>query len=294
MSQDQSEFQKRLETTLGLIRKRQLLPTDLVDLLETVARLQDESRRDTKVNLPDGFAFPGPEEILQGKPLLDRSGFPVDEVHALALFEKLLALAGGTQGPMAGAAQALRGEIAAGTLTPQQLFEKVLKEESFFTQWGEKHPDAPRTAYFLAYSALLPGIRAAAEALAAHLPQVGTWNQPACPICGELPLISVLRQKEGFRHVTCSFCRHEYRVRRLACPVCNEDDQKKLTFFTVKEEPGYRVDVCKSCKHYVKTIDFRELDRTPLPEFDDLDSMALDFVAVDQGYARATLSAWGF
>jgi FdhE protein len=62
----------------------------------------------------------------------------------------------------------------------------------------------------------------------------------------------------------------------------------------VEEEPGYRVDVCASCKSYIKTIDFREMDRTALPQFDDLDSLALDFVAREQGYIRPTLSAWGF
>ncbi|WP_394699668.1 formate dehydrogenase accessory protein FdhE [uncultured Pseudodesulfovibrio sp.] len=115
------------------------------------------------------------------------------------------------------------------------------------------------------------------------VPEVGT-----CPICGSLPLISSLKEKEGFRHATCSFCRHEYRIKRIACPVCGEDDQKKLTFFTVDEEPGFRVDVCESCKTYIKTIDFRNLDRIAVPVLDDLDSLALDYVAAGQGYKRAT------
>ncbi len=121
------------------------------------------------------------------------------------------------------------------------------------------------------------------------VPAVGT-----CPICGSLPLISSLNEKEGFRHATCSFCRHDYRIKRIACPVCGEEEQKKLTFFTVDEEPGFRVDVCDTCKTYIKTIDFRELDRIAVPVLDDLDSLALDYVAAGQGYKRATMSAWGF
>ncbi|WP_022661512.1 formate dehydrogenase accessory protein FdhE [Paucidesulfovibrio longus] len=294
MSYDRPEFEKRLDATLALIRNRNLLPGSLVDFLERVTRLQLASREAANIVLPSADQLASPDEVLQGKPLLGRERFPVDEKQAAELFDQLLALTCEAEGPLAEAAQALRAELESGELSAQTLFDKVLTDDAFFAQWAEKWPEAPRTAYFLAYSALAPGIWSAAEALAENLPKAGTWNQPACPICGEMPLISTLRQKEGFRHVTCSFCRHEYRVRRLACPVCNEDDQTKLTFFTVKEEPGFRVDVCKTCKHYVKTIDFRELDRAPLPEFDDLDSMALDFVALDQGYTRATLSAWGF
>ena len=60
------------------------------------------------------------------------------------------------------------------------------------------------------------------------------------------------------------------------------------------EEPGSEWTSCESCKTYVKTIDFRNLDRVAVPILDDLDSLALDYVAANQGYRRATLSAWGF
>lgn len=78
------------------------------------------------------------------------------------------------------------------------------------------------------------------------------------------------------------------------CVFCGERDQAKLPFFTVEEEPGFRVDTCATCKRYIKTIDFRNLDRVAVPLLDDLDSLALDMVATREGYGRATLSGWGF
>lgn len=294
MSHDPQVSMKRLEQKLTHIRDKRLLPPDLLDLLEGVSRLQMDALKDVTLMLPNAADCTPTDMVLQGKPLLEREQFPIDHENALKLFGKLLELACSAGDSLAEAARGLREEIEAGTVDPKTLFPMVLSHGDFFENWGEKWPEAPRTAYFLAYCAIAPSILTAVEQLAQRLPAIETWMHPACPICGGLPLISILRKKEGFRYVTCSFCNHEYRVRRLACPICSEDDQKKLTFFTVKEEPGFRVDVCKSCNHYIKTIDFRELDRTDLPEFDDLDSMALDFVARKQGYTRATLSAWGF
>ena len=39
---------------------------------------------------------------------------------------------------------------------------------------------------------------------------------------------------------------------------------------------------------------FRQLDRPSLPLLDDLESIALDIRAQNQGLARPVLSAWGF
>lgn len=295
MSHDEREAETaRMTDALERIRKRGLLPPELLDLLAEVGRLQRAAQADVVVRLPEPGDCAPADAVLQGKPLVGREHFPLDLESGLPLFGRLLALACDAQGPLGEAARDLRGELDDGALSAEVLLGKVTTDREFFDDWGQSRPEAPRTALFLALAALRPGIHAAARELAPRLPETGTWNQPACPICGEPPLISILRQKEGFRHATCSFCGHEYRIRRLACPICNEDDQKKLTFFTVKEEPGFRVDVCKTCNHYIKTIDFRDLDRTPCPEYDDLDSLALDFVAAKQGYRRATLSAWGF
>jgi FdhE protein len=293
LEQSQPE-QRHLETALHRIRQRGQLPEDLVTLLSNISTLQNTADAGPAIAPPAPERLAPADAVLQGRPLLDREAFPVNREHATNLFDQILALICREPGPLGEAGQGLRAQLQNGGLSVEQLLDHVLVDHDFFTQWGKDWPEAPRTAYFAAYNALLPGIRAAARALAPHLPEVHTWVNGSCPICGSLPLISILRGKEGFRHAVCSFCRHEYRVRRIACPICNADDQKQLTFFTVQEEPGLRVDVCKSCNHYIKTLDFRDLDREPVPEFDDLDSMALDFVARDQGFVRPTFSAWGF
>jgi FdhE protein len=285
----------RLERKLTQLRKKSYISAELIDLLDEVSHLQLAALPEAEVSLPPDSELAEPEAVLRGVSLINRENFPFDAAQAEALLEKLLGMVGKAGGPLAEGARIVAEALDKGDLTPAELFRRFLDDDSgFFGRWAERMPDAPRTLPFLAQAAMGPSIEAAAALLAEKLPEVKVQPVGTCPVCGAMPLISSLEEKEGFRHATCSFCRHHYRIKRIGCPVCGEDDHTKLTFFTVDEEPGFRVDVCESCKSYVKTIDFRNLDRVALPVLDDLDSLALDYVAANQGYRRATLSAWGF
>jgi FdhE protein len=285
----------RLDRKLAQLRKKSYISAELIDMLDAVTHLQLAALPEANVTLPPDGELSTPEAVFQGVSLINRENFPFDADQAKELLGRLVEMVGKSEGPLGEGARMVSEALEKGDLTPAELFRHVLDDDTtFFATWAERMPEAPRTLPFLALAAMSPSIEAAAGMLAEKLPEMKVTPVGTCPVCGSMPLISSLEQKEGFRHATCSFCRHHYRIKRIACPVCGEDDHKKLTFFTVDEEPGFRVDVCDSCKSYVKTIDFRELDRVALPVLDDLDSLALDYVAANQGYRRATLSAWGF
>ncbi|QJB55804.1 formate dehydrogenase accessory protein FdhE [Pseudodesulfovibrio sp. zrk46] len=289
------EAGRLLDKKLAQLRGKSYISEELINLLDEVAHLQLAARAEVKVSIPDELEIASPEQIIQGVSLVAREDFPYDAAQAEELLGKLIDLLKKMEGPLADAAKGVEAALESGDLTAEGLFSKYMQDDStFFGSWAERCPDAPKAIAFLAFASLAPSIEATAAVLSLSLPDMKVPAVGTCPICGSLPLISSLEEKEGFRHATCSFCRHDYRIKRLACPVCGEEEQKKLTFFTVDEEPGFRVDVCESCKTYIKTIDFRELDRVAIPVLDDLDSLALDYVAAGQGYRRATLSAWGF
>ena len=46
-----------------------------------------------------------------------------------------------------------------------------------------------------------------------------------------------------------------------------------------------RIEVCETCRRYVKSFDLSE-DARPIPEVDDLLSLSLDLWAREQGYER--------
>ena len=287
--------EKQLERKLAALAGKEYLPKDLVELVAQVARLHLEARPACAVEIPAGLALPDADLHLQGRSLIEPADFPYDAAQARALFDRALDILDRAEGPVAEAAALVRQDLEAGRLDREAAFRAYLRQDQeFFAPFVERSPQAPLTLPFLAQAALAPSLEKVAEALLAEHHGERGWEHGHCPVCGRPPLIAELDGKEGVRMLTCSFCHARYRAPRLMCAFCGEREQTKLPFFTVEEEPGYRVDVCTTCKRYIKTIDFRNLDRVAVPLLDDLESLALDMVAAREGYGRPTLSGWGF
>jgi FdhE protein len=108
-----------------------------------------------------------------------------------------------------------------------------------------------------------------------------------CPFCNRKPTLGVLRQMGdgGARSLVCSFCLSEWEFRRLVCPGCGEEDDRKLPIFTAGEFDYIRVEGCESCKTYIKTIDLTKNGRAE-PLVDELASAPLDLWAAEHGYAK--------
>lgn len=291
----QDEENKLLQKKMAELKNKEHLPQPLLDLLAAVYTRQLEARPQAVVAAPPAEELPERQRRVQGAPLLERSKFPYDKAQAKELFAEFLKLASEQQEPLKGAAETIRKALDAGELDLEAMFQAHLDENpEFVNAWAERTPEAPRTMAFLVKSSLMPSLAAVAEALGPERDESPNWMHGHCPTCGSLPLLGCLEEKEGHRHFTCSFCLTDYKTKRLGCPICGEQDFDKLSFYSVDEEPGFRVDVCQSCQRYIKIADFRKLDRRSLPLLDDMSSLALDILAAKKGYSRATLSGWGF
>lgn len=108
-----------------------------------------------------------------------------------------------------------------------------------------------------------------------------------CPFCHRKPSIGVLRQMgEGAaRSLICGFCAAEWAFRRLVCPGCGEENDKRLPVFTASDFDYIRVECCESCKAYIKTIDLTKNGHGE-PLVDELASPPLDLWARQHGYAK--------
>ncbi|MCP4115610.1 MAG: formate dehydrogenase accessory protein FdhE [Desulfobacteraceae bacterium] len=294
--------QRILSKTLKRLNQKEHLPKELISLLGETAALQLTAHKDISIQLPDLDLTGMTDQVARGDSFLTPANLPLDRGHIAALFPRLLDRITSDRESLPEAMVTAAGQIKTG-LADNTLDLDTAIDESLngpgptMQKWGEQTPEAPAALNFLVRAALEPSLSAAVTALVEWLGQnginTGIRQSGACPVCGSLPYILELREKEGFRFAVCSLCRHEYRIRRLACPVCDNSDTKTLKFFTVPEEPGFRVETCDQCKTYTKTIDFRNLDRHPFPALNDLESLTLDFLATEQGYSRATLSVWG-
>lgn len=288
-------YKRHAGKKLKNLRDKDYLPSKILDLVEPVAMAQADALAQNKAVLPDGYQFPDMEQVLQGVPILPREMFPIDKDQALKLVSEFMGIVGGTSDELKEAVDTIDKDLKDGLISWEDNFTQFLKgNDPFFAEYANRTPKAPRTLSFIVQAALTPSLEKVAQSLEDRVPKDRTWQFGHCPVCGSLPFISQLKHKEGMRHATCSFCHTTYRMPRLACPYCSERDHNKLKFFQAKEEPGYRVDVCTTCNKYIKTCDFREMDKVCIPTLDDLDSITLDILAAQSGYQRPTLSAWGF
>ena len=144
---------------------------------------------------------------------------------------------------------------------------------------------------FCAYALLQPY----AEFLADHadLPEPAV-RRPFCPYCGSPPVSGVLRQEGdgGKRSLVCSFCRWEWDYLRIACPACDERDEKKLCLYSTPAFECVRVEACDTCRAYIKTVDLTKSGRA-VPEVDELAAIPLSLWADEKGYRKVARNVIG-
>ena len=116
-----------------------------------------------------------------------------------------------------------------------------------------------------------------------------SWQRNHCPVCGSKPGMAELMKDDGKRFLVCSFCGTDWQFARLKCPYCGNDNHKELKYFYLDEDSrGYRIDVCKKCRKYIKTIDRRQIGEELILPLEDVGTLHLDFIAQKEGYARET------
>lgn len=111
-----------------------------------------------------------------------------------------------------------------------------------------------------------------------------SWGKGVCPFCGQEPVLARLTEEAGRRFLYCGVCSSQWPFPRVTCPYCYKHGYKKLSYLHVNHDPTRRVDLCRSCRRYVKTVDERRLElplHLPLEEFITLD---LDHLAGRRGY----------
>lgn len=139
--------------------------------------------------------------------------------------------------------------------------------------------------------------------LAAHGKLVAEGGR--CPFCAGKPWVAsrrILPETDGAtRFLHCALCGGEWRVNRIRCPWCAEEDPAKLPHYQIESAPeaaaqapsgdaagpatGARLEGCETCGRYTKSID-RSTDMRRVPEVDDVATLGLDLWAQEQGMTR--------
>jgi formate dehydrogenase accessory protein FdhE len=134
-----------------------------------------------------------------------------------------------------------------------------------------------------------------AELLRSRAPHCDTQqNYAVCPVCHRKPGFGIFRQMGdgAARSLVCGFCLAEWDFRRIVCPGCGEENERKLAVFTANEYDYIRVEGCDTCKTYIKSVDLTKNGRAE-PLVDELVSAPLDLWAAEHGYAKLKKNIFG-
>ncbi len=137
----------------------------------------------------------------------------------------------------------------------------------------------------VAQLAARPLLQACGRRLGGHVP--AGWAHGYCPICGAWPVLAETRGIERARRLRCARCGGDWAFPVLLCPFCGERDHRRQGSLVPEGEEDLRkVDTCRSCRGYVKTV--TTLVPIPPPEVlvQDLATLELDIAALERGYAR--------
>jgi FdhE protein len=157
---------------------------------------------------------------------------------------------------------------------------------------------SPSDRQFFAKAVLQPYAQRLADAgiFPSDRPRVAVENR--CPGCGGIAQLSILEASSAIaaggsgRLLLCATCLTPWPFRRILCPWCGEDDERKLGYF---ESPAFdyqRVDACETCKRYLKTIDLGRLGFA-VPLVDEVAGASLDLWAREHGYEKIELNLVG-
>jgi len=143
----------------------------------------------------------------------------------------------------------------------------------------------PAPLVFLARAFLSPVVERLAAAAAGDLAAART---PLCPRCGWPPQVSRLEDEagaEGNRRLVCAFCATGWVFPRSVCAACGATGDDGLEFHADERLGHVRVEACRSCRSYLKTVDLRVLGLAE-PLVDDLATPELDLWAERQGLEK--------
>ena len=113
------------------------------------------------------------------------------------------------------------------------------------------------------------------------------WDQGYCPACGSWPALAQVLF--GERLLRCAFCAATWRLLSDRCIYCSEHGTEHRTLVPDREQPGRRLEVCRVCGGFLKTLDLPHLVPFPLIAIEDLASSDLDQAALHHGFRRLEL-----
>lgn len=259
---------------------------EILGFYKEVFRVQEESLQD--IQLPPVIIEPDLLKIKQKNelPLIDPSEFLIDLKAATQTFAEVCDLASNLAPGLSSNAVFLKKALSEQAFELETLFFAILNRHDKVLQNLSDILDVPLNELSLfGYLSIAPSIKACAQQLELYLSNMPELQKGYCPICGNPPDIAFLNL-EGRQHLHCSFCRHEWKVERMGCVFCRNNQKDMQHYFFNEEEKEYRVKLCDHCRRFIKIVDLRQMDREFFPNLEMIATLHLDMQAKEKGYTN--------
>jgi len=119
------------------------------------------------------------------------------------------------------------------------------------------------------------------------------WDKGICPVCGAMATLGELRDNNLIKYLRCGRCGAGWRINRLQCHHCQNEDHRTLSVLYNDEKPGnIRLEVCEKCKGYLKVITTFSPIAPEMIAVEDLATLNLDYAAQRAGYSGSPPMIW--
>ena len=203
------------------------------------------------------------ECLREGTPLIERHDQGIEAESLLNLWTEIKQFFRQGNEILRQALEKTDAAERAGTFMPASWLAEVRPDrDGLITSVSEKTGADEPVLKNLARAVTFPHWQRVAENWVPH-GGLEEWKRPQCPVCGGPPALAETRTEkspaEGIsgaarRYLHCSFCGSHWVIANLDCPACNSTTKGDAKYLFTKNEPELRIDFCKSCRHYVKTV----------------------------------------
>ncbi len=221
-------------------------------------------------------------------PLLQGREIPIDLEAAKRVFRSLCRVTKGETRTLQEGIERVEKETRSGKIDMDRFLGEMTLSDARYTEEVSSSLGLSRDILtFLGRASIQPFLVEATATLGDRV-DLAEWSKGICPICAAPPLLSELAETEGQRLLICSRCGHRWKAFRMACPFCNTEDPEAHRYLFVEGDEAVRIDVCESCRKYIKTIDSRKMGQTIFPLLEDMGTLHLDMLAQEKGYQRGS------
>lgn len=221
---------------------------------------------------------------VAGMPVLPRPEFALDLPAAASLFHGIGEALKGRGFDVRRSVEAIEGALGSGRVDLAALLRGALADPEVACGLAVATEAEPELLTRWCAEAVRPSAEACRRAVERWV-ESARWFRRVCPVCGSPPRVAELRGAElaAPRFLHCGFCGFAWRSRRQECAFCGTADHRELHLLIPEEDRRCHVEVCNTCRRYLKVVDNKEFFGL-IPFLEDLATPHLDVLARDRGY----------